>query len=217
MPIPIQEGSVTTQLREFFRLRGRLKFWMDETIVPIVQLKDLNPALGQVPGSSGLVWTNPAAGSGQAALLLNPDAATLQIQLAEVPFEGRTYASDQTELTNRSSTFLGDALVHIVSRSNVLAPGQPTSMVQLTQTEENATGLERIPVVMAEYAAGGIAFSAAQLIAEFDIGTVNTQQARRLLPPFTIGPDEAVLVTIVTAGAASLFMNSFGSYSPQPR
>ena len=217
MPLRIQSGSITTQLREFFRLRGRTEFQLDETVVPIVLLKDLSPALGEIPASSGIIWTNPAPGSGQVALLLNPDATTLQPLLDPVAFDGRTWTSEQAEVTNRSSNFLAAVRAHIVSRNNVLAPGPPTSIVQLTETRENATGLRQVPVVMAEFAAGGIAFAAQQLIQHFDIGIVGGTAGRRLLPPFTLGPDEALLVTVITPLAASLFLNAHGSYNPQPR
>ena len=218
MPLPIQAGSITNQLRDFFRLRGRTKFQLDETVVPIVLLKDLSPALGQIPASSSVTWSNPAAGGGQVALLLNPDAATLQLRLPELAFEGRSFTSGAMEIINRSSpVVLFDVSVHIVSRNNVLAPGPPTAIVQLTQTEENATGLRQVPVVLASFAAGGIAFAAQQLIYRNHIAAAVTFGDNFELPPFTIGPDEAVLITAATAAAASLFANIHGSYDPQPQ
>ena len=216
MPLPIQSGSISTQLRDFFRLRGRTAFHLDETVVPVVVLKDLSPALGELPASSGIVWTDPIAGGGQVVIMLNPDATTLQILLDPLAFEGRTYTSDDTYILNRSTGLLSSVIVHIVSRNNVLAPGPPTAIVQLNQTRENATGLRRVPVVLANFAAGGIAFSAPQLIWQGNMQSVGGD--REPLPPFTIGPDEAVLITAVSglAGIASIFLNTSGFYNPQP-
>lgn len=150
--------------------------------------------------------------------MLNPDAVTLQLLLDPLAFDGRTYSSEQTEVINTSgANTLIDVPVHIISRNNVLAAAPPTSIVQLTQTRENATGLRQVPVVLAEFAAGGIAFAVQNLISE-NVLTLIGQPARHFfVPPFVLGPDEALLVTVVPALAVTLFMNTHGTYNPLPR
>lgn len=45
MPQPIQTAGISDRLRRFFRLRGRTGFQLDETVVPVVNVQDLDNPL----------------------------------------------------------------------------------------------------------------------------------------------------------------------------
>ena len=84
MPQPIQTAGISDRLRKFFRLRGRSGFQLDETVVPVVNVQDLdNPlyrlqeigwhANGSTNNAAGLTPTRTALMLGT---LILPEAFT---------------------------------------------------------------------------------------------------------------------------------------------
>lgn len=228
MPLPIQLGSLTDRLRKLFRIVGRTRFTLDETVVPVVVVQDLTQGpyqAGVLPAAGGLIWDNLLVGGSQCVILLNPDDVALLLNLAFLDFEGRSWTSESLTVWNRSTNFLASVQVHITRRD--LLPGPAGDIHQLVQTQQNLPadipttppGAHVVPVVLAEFPAGGIVVNADQLIMEGNVGAVTSATDRLTIPPFILGPAEMLVVTSVTGPVAnnSMFLNASGFYKQEPR
>lgn len=228
MPLPIQLGSLTDRLRKLFRIVGRTRFTLDETVVPVVLVQDLTVGpyqAGVIPAAGGIIWDNLLVAGSQVVLLLNPDDVAILGGSLGDQFEGRSWTSLQLEVWNRSTTFLASVQVHITRRD--LLPGPAADIHQLVQTQQDLPsdipttppGAHVVPVVMAEFPGGGWVVNADQLLMEANVGAVTSSTDRFKIPPFTLGPTEVVVITSVTGPAAnnSMFLNGYGFYKQEPR
>lgn len=227
MPVPVQLGALTTRLRNFLRIRGRLRLSLDETIVPTVQVQDLTVGpyiAGVTPASGTLVFPALAAGGNQAAILLNPDATTLLVTLPPLPFEGRSWSFDYIELINRTGSYLGTIKVYALDRLTVFTiPGSETAITRLVNIQgDPLRGFlpPQVPVVQAAFP-GTILTNVASEIATVSLnaqgnaGSVHRIDGR---PAITIGPNDSIVIHSLSSPIADGFvqMNLRGFYQEQP-
>lgn len=152
MPIPIQLGSLTTRLRNFLRIRGRVRLMLDETVVPTVQVQDLTvgpyqagvtPAAGTIP--------SPGTVGGQVLIYMNPDAAALIAPNLDEDqrFIGRSFSFSALEFFRRG-TGATRYRVGMVPRAAITAATLATRK-QLVSVQ-GGRGLQLVPVILATVA-----------------------------------------------------------------
>lgn len=149
MPIPIQIGSITDRLRNFFRIRGRTRFTLDETVVPVVQLQDLSTApyqAGVTPAAGTIV--NSGTAGGQVVIFLNPDATIpMAANLDEDPrFIGRSFNIQSLELRQRA---LGLVRYRVGSVPRAIVTGATITVMRRLVNVQVGTGISFVPVVLA--------------------------------------------------------------------
>lgn len=219
MPLPIQVGSVTSRLRNFFRIRGRSKFLLDEIVVPTVQVQDLTKGpyqAGVTPGAgTGQITTNVLGGS-QVAILLNPTGALVAV-LPELDFEGRSFSITELECINRGGGTFTSMRWLMTPRANVLAAGAPTALFQLQPVQEG-DGIRRIPVVIVTFASGGIITTNPDFYngGPAANGSAGSRIRPLMRPEHTIGPAQALVIEDQSLVTSVLSFNVRGFYQEQP-
>lgn len=154
MPIPIQNGGIADQLRNFLQLVGRAGTTLDEVVVPIVNLMDL----GQQPwrtntrafafqgaaigGAATFPFTGvrikkPLTGVAvvQRVVLTNPTAAALRydLQIADNPQSQTNYAETpaiDTEFTGIKFVAGFPNFLPVTGFGGVMSPISWTSIMQ---------------------------------------------------------------------------------------
>lgn len=220
MPLPIQLGSLTDRLRKLFRITGRTRFALDETVVPVVVVQDLTVGpyqAGVIPAAGTISFQTLTAGS-QVAIMMNPGSVAL-LDTETDEFRGRSWTTDILELLNRSAEFLVWS-AFIVDRNTAIPPiAVPASIVSLVETQLNRFGDRRVPVVLAEYPGGLIVTPAAKRIWQQATNSTGTARDSFRLPPgIVLGPTEALVFDnpFGPAAASNAILNASGIYQPQP-
>jgi len=224
VPLPIQSGSITDRLRNFFRIRGKTAFALDEIVAPVVLVQDLTkgpyqagvtPCAGrqEVITNTGSLWS--------IALLLNDKAGSLTPVLGN-QFQGRSFSLTWAEIQAKDVSTPGDLLdiqIALGKRSDVVAAGVPTGARVMTQIQGNDGSLS-VPVEMFFYnnASLGSEIFWRGLLGD----NTNALGSRRTIdaePSVTIGPEDAIIITtgiIATAGGEIIYTNYRGFYQEQP-
>ena len=147
MPLPIQLGSLTTRLRNFFRIRGRLQLMLDEVVVPTVQVQDLTVG----PYQAGVL---PAAGTQvdvggaghQMVIMLSPSLALVPPLInTDDAFIGRSFSITELEIRQRAAG-LSRLRIGTVPRGVALA-ATFTVAKNLLNVQQGG-GLQPVPVVI---------------------------------------------------------------------
>jgi len=213
MPYPIQLGAVTDRLRNFFRLRGKTTFMLDEVVVPVTMVQDLTKGpyvAGVTPAAAEINVTVDIINQAGVAILLNTKVGSL-IPTAAIkqPLAGKSFSVKSIEWQNTGAA---------VPRAFLL-------YINRTQLE----GIVAVPTISRGFnkilfgGAGGIItkqVSAEMFVWEDTTGLVTSTNQRiwsgelaaspgigslRIFepdPPATIGPEDALILLMDAATAA---------------
>jgi len=124
MPYPIQLGAVTDRMRNFFRLRGKTTFMLDEVVVPVTMIQDLTKGpyqAGVVPVAAEININNAAGTTGGLALILNNKPGSL-ISLAGLgqDMNGKSFSVTSVEIQNSiGDPATGQIFLFYCSRSQI--------------------------------------------------------------------------------------------------
>ena len=225
MPLPIQVGSVTQKLREFFRIRGRSKFMLDETVVPVVQLQDLSKGSFQA-GITPTAWTQSQVGAAgrQFVITLNPDAVLPLVAdlTTDIRFIGRSFSMTHLTLVNRT---VNNARVRvgIVPRGTVIVPtgagaAKQAIAVQIRELRTALPGVMLVPVVLATVPAiPFVIFPAANEFYRGDLGANSELVIPTDNPATTIDLSAAIVIEeLLGVGGGTWDVNVRGNYQEQP-
>lgn len=222
MPLPIQVGSITDQMRRFFRIRGRSKFQLDETVVPVVLLKDLDTGpfqAGAIPCALAVDVATSAGGTSQTAILINANAVAISLgDLADdLAFVGRSFTLERLTVFNRSGSARGNLLLQPVLRSIVAAALAPTTL-ELLFPVQGGTGISTVPVLAAGYPAAGIILTTPNIWRGGAIvgGTLGDQIEIPVPRGTVIDTQNAIIFTDTTGTAGSLTLMIQGVYNFEP-
>jgi len=218
VPIPIQLGSLTTRLRQFLRIRGRVRLQLDETVVPTVQVQDLTvgPYLAGVQPAAGTL-PSPGVVGGQVCLFFNVSGTAFEPILPELPFAGRSFTLTGLQIVRRTQ---GAIRIRIGTVPRTTLSASTFATIRLLRDVQEQTGFGTVPVVLATVAA--IPFVVLAAAVEWfheemtlGLGDGETVMHVPMAPGNTI--DQAVAIVIEETVAGALFdVNVRGVYQQQP-
>lgn len=238
MPTPIQSSSVTKKLRDFFRLRGRQIFTLDETVVPTAQIEDLTSApfrsSHQVRFKMGQrISVDSVPTRGHFIIVATTPLGLSNFSLAEV-----AGVAVIEEITLREEVAITPAgannlVISLVSHQGLLASALAAGQQFRTATNVDGavnTGLltgeltGELPIKLVG-AAEEVGFVIGDLGTQLRIGSLTlptfaSMITTRLLPAkqVVIGDNIALLIHNATAATAGrLGINVSGSYYPLAR
>jgi len=220
MPIPIQLGSLTTRLRNFLRIRGRVRLQLDETVVPTVQVQDLTVGPYQAGVTPASMTQNAVGRAGrQFVVFLNPDATMPpDADLSEdLRFIGRSFSITQLSIYNR--TVNGDRVrIGLVPRANITVP--VIAAAKQFIRVQNGSGLQRVPVVIGSIVA--IPFTIFPATQEVFRGELPPTVAGAPIkvplndPPITLESTDVVVIELILGvGGGTWEVNVSGVYQEQ--
>jgi len=221
VPIPIQVGSLTDRLRNFLRIRGRVKLQLDETIVPTVQVQDLTrgPYLAGVKPCAGtLDIAVPVGAPSQFVIYLNPDATLPAVAdlTTDIRFVGRSFTATAIELTQRGSVVFRWR-AGLVPRA-LFTGATVTAAKQLISVQDGRGILDRVPVVIGTIIAAP--FVILGLTSEFFEATQRGVEAAPLIMPSdpgtTITSEQVIVLEQLNAGPGNVDLNVRGIFQSQP-
>lgn len=225
MPIPIQLGSLTTRLRNFLRIRGRVRLQLDETVVPTVQVQDLTVGPYQAGVTPSGVSINMGGAVGrQFVVFLNPDTAIPPAAdlTEDIRFIGRSFSITGMQLINRTVN-LGRIRVGLIPRGSLGAP--TLSAIKQLIPIQNGNGLQRVPVVVGTIIAIPFAiFPAAQEIFRGELypnvgaGAVGPTIIPAGDPEITLESTDVLIVEeLLGIGGGVMDFSLRGVYQEQPQ
>jgi len=219
MPIPIQLGSLTTRLRNFLRIRGRVRLQLDETVVPTVQVQDLTrgPYIAGVQPAAGTLVSSGTVG-GQTVIFLNPTATLPMVAslAADDRFAGVSFSITALELRQRVAG-LSRYRVGIVPRTLLTAATLVTSRLCVDVSAKLQTPvLTTVPVLIATVPVIPlVVFGAAN---EWWHGETTLAGELASVPQFpatTIDRESALIIEFLVANALT-DVSVRGTYQTQP-
>jgi len=221
MPYPVQLGAVTDRLRNFFRLRGKTSFMLDEVIVPVTLVQDLTKGpyqAGVVPFAGTVVATMNVLATNSVAFVLEPKAGSVTPDILAL-FKGRSFSLTWLEFQNDTTGDVGALQLHLVSRAAVVALGVPDAVGNPLGIQQNH--LDHPPLQANAYNTTAPPTSLGSFIWGGRLGdNLNTTGSRREYEPepnITIGPDDALLLLFLNpAFAGGVTINFRGFYQAQP-
>jgi len=225
MPIPIQVGSLTDRLRNFLRIRGRVRLQLDETVVPTVQVQDLTkgPYLAGVQPCAGTFnQVKPIGPPTQFVIYLNPDGAIPPAAnlTTDIRFIGRSFTLQSLSMTPRSAVQYRWR-VGLVPRALML--GATIGATRQLISVQNGRGiLDRVPVVIGSIVAiPFVIFGATseffQQSGGFDVASFSIPvDVPTLNPGTTITSEQVIVIEEVIGGVGVPDINVRGVYQSQP-
>jgi len=235
VPIPIQSGSLTDRLRNFFRIRGKSGFQLDEMVAPVVLIQDLTKGpyqAGVTPAAANQTLVPLDVGQGALgwafAIILNDKLGSVTPVLPR-QFNGRSFSFTYADVVNREPpillAFMEDVRLRLGNRAAVVAAGIPTASRQFANIQTNRPREDSqqvtIPVEIFAFNATTVAGST---IWSGNLGdNTNTVGSRKVFediqPNITIGPNDALIFSNLTSPAATGGIVSIalrGFYQEQP-
>jgi len=232
VPIPIQSGSLSDRLRNFFRIRGKTSFVLDEVVAPVVLVQDLSKGpyqAGVTPAAANQTLVPLATATGWAfAIILNDKLGSVTPVLPR-QFDGRSFSFTYADIVNREPPIpaveMEDVRLRLGNRAAVVAAGIPTASRQFANIQTNRPNADSpqltIPVEIFAFNAAVVNGST---IWSGNFGdNTNTVGSRKvfedIIPNITIGPNDALIVSNLTSPQASAGIVSIalrGFYQEQP-
>jgi len=227
VPIPIQSGSITTRLRNFFRIRGKTAFALDEIVAPVVLVQDLTvgPYQAGVSPCAGQITFQPdEAVTSSLVILLNDKPGSITPVL-DKQFDGRSFSFTFIEMQNVGEPTIVEwtaISIRLIPREVVVAMGVPDGS-QVLSLIQNNPGTIDVPVEIYTFNSA-VPGSPQRRIWRGVLGdNINTLGSRRTIEPtpnITIGPGDALALTqdttaTPTTGRAMRF-HARGFYQEQP-
>ena len=226
MPQPIQVGSISDRLRSFFRLRGRSGFQLDETVVPVVNVQDLDSPLYR---KQEIGWH--AASLAQNAVGLTPTRTAMMLGTLVLP-EAFTPSPDPTGKANVQGliiTLQEDAAIvpfvlTLVSSATVVANSEGVGGVVLNDSVARDTDnpvldptvpsdFKPVPILARSFQATGAFLGATIPIGRFRIDS-NTHRGPFVLPlDIILRGRSALMLTCATDDTAFAGM-WYGTFDP---
>jgi len=225
MPYPIQLGPMTDRLRNFFRLRGKTSFMLDEVVVPVTMIQDLTKGpyqAGVTPFAGNMAaGVTITPGSSSFAFVLEPKAGS-QTPTVEVvrSMAGKSFSLTWIEFQNNTAGNLPTLQLHLISRTAWRAQGVLDRVgnpigIQINHTVHPPLQIEGYDATVPVTTPDTILWSGT-------LGdNLNTTGSRREYEPepnVTVGPDDALVGVIIGAAAGgTMSVNVRGFYQEQPQ
>jgi len=214
---------MSDRLRNFFRIRGKTSFVLDEVVAPVVIVQDLTRGpyqAGVTPCAGTITWDIPAlVGDSSVNIMLNDKLGSVIPDLG-ANFLGRSFSITWLEIQQAEliAPELLDIIVLIQNRTAAV-PGTINNSEPLFSILENDGSLS-VPVEMFGMDTGA-ASSGSFLWRTFLGANINVLGAQRQYEPspnLTLGPNDSLVVTSNTAPAATqrLRVSIRGFYQQQP-
>lgn len=126
MPYPIQLGAITDRMRNFFRIRGKTSWMLDEVIVPVTMVQDLTQGpyqAGVVPVALEINQVGNAVGAGPATVVVlnNKVGSLVPSEEIQKDLKGQSLSITYVEMFNTGGIFPGNLFLFYVSRDQVEA------------------------------------------------------------------------------------------------